>query len=430
MIVAHPIQLPRLGWSMEQGTFVAWLKQPGESVAVGEPLFEMEGEKALQQIESTDAGILHLADPAPSAGQSLPVGALLGWLLAPGESPPATSDPNPAAENQTSTPAALPPPAAPSVRRLARELGVATEQLTGSGQGGRILAEDVRRAAEPSQISPSPNSKRIRATPRARKLARQRNIDLTRLVGSGRMGRIRQRDVEAAATSQPQAAQPLSARRLAIIRNLHDSLTRSIPVTLHSRAEVTKLAALRALWKAEGTSSYRTWNDLVVYFTARAIADFPMIAQRWNDDRTALIPLGSSIDIGIAVDTPHGLVVPVLRDCLGGSLHQRSQEAKQLFEKARAGRLTRQEIEGGCLTVSNLGHYGIDTFTPIIHTPQIAILGIGAIRREPALDDQDRVVPQYRIGLSLTIDHAAIDGALAACFLQKLADHLRDGTLP
>ena len=98
--MAHPIQLPRLGWSMEQGTFVAWLKQPGESVAVGEPLFEMEGEKALQQIESTDAGILHLADPAPSAGQSLPVGALLGWLLAPGESPPATSDPNPAAENQ------------------------------------------------------------------------------------------------------------------------------------------------------------------------------------------------------------------------------------------------------------------------------------------------------------------------------------------
>jgi pyruvate dehydrogenase E2 component (dihydrolipoamide acetyltransferase) len=169
---------------------------------------------------------------------------------------------------------------------------------------------------------------------------------------------------------------------------------------------------------------------LVVYFTARAIADFPMIAQRWNEDRTALIPLGSSIDIGIAVDTPHGLVVPVLRDCLGGSLHQRSQEAKQLFEKARTGRLTRQEIEGGCLTVSNLGHYGIDTFTPIIHAPQIAILGIGAIRREPALDDQDRVVPQYRMGLSLTFDHAAIDGAQAACFLQKLADHLRDATLP
>lgn len=430
MIVAHPIQLPRLGWSMEQGTFVAWLKQPGESVAVGEPLFEMEGEKALQQIESTDAGILHLADPAPSAGQSLPVGALLGWLLAPGESPPATSGPTPAEDTQTSTPAALPPPAAPSVRRLARELGVATEQLTGSGQGGRILAEDVRRAAEPSQESPFPNSKRIRATPRARKLARQRNIDLSRLVGSGRMGRIRQRDVEAASTSQPHAAQPLSARRLAIIRNLHDSLARSIPVTLHSRAEVTKLAALRALWKAEGTSPHRTWNDLVVYFTARAIADFPMIAQRWNEDRTALIPLGSSIDIGIAVDTPHGLVVPVLRDCLGGSLHQRSQEAKQLFEKARTGRLTRQEIEGGCLTVSNLGHYGIDTFTPIIHAPQIAILGIGAIRREPALDDQDRVVPQYRMGLSLTFDHAAIDGAQAACFLQSLADHLRDATLP
>lgn len=430
MIVAHPIQLPRLGWSMEQGTFVAWLKQPGESVTVGEPLFEMEGEKALQQIESTDAGILHLADPAPSAGQSLPVGALLGWLLAPGESPPATSGPTPAEDTQTSTPAALPPPAAPSVRRLARELGVATEQLTGSGQGGRILAEDVRRAAEPSQESPLPNSKRIRATPRARKLARQRNIDLSRLVGSGRMGRIRQRDVEAASIIQPHAAQPLSARRLAIIRNLHDSLARSIPVTLHSRAEVTKLAALRALWKAEGTSQHRTWNDLVVYFTARAIADFPMIAQRWNDDRTALIPLGSSIDIGIAVDTPHGLVVPVLRDCLGGSLHQRSQEAKQLFEKARTGRLTRQEIEGGCLTVSNLGHYGIDTFTPIIHAPQIAILGIGAIRREPALDDQDRVVPQYRMGLSLTFDHAAIDGAQAACFLQKLADHLRDATLP
>jgi pyruvate dehydrogenase E2 component (dihydrolipoamide acetyltransferase) len=429
MIMAHPIQLPRLGWSMEQGTFVAWLKQPGESVAVGEPLFEMEGEKALQQIESTDAGILHLPDPAPVAGQSFPVGALLGWLLAPGESPPATSGPTPAEEKQASAAAALPPPAAPSVRRLARELGVATDQLTGSGQGGRILADDVRRAAEPAQEFSIPSAKRIRATPRARRLARQRNIDLTRLVGSGRLGRIRQCDVEAVSVSQPQAAQPLSARRLAIIRNLHDSLARSIPVTLHSRAEVTRLAALRALWKTEKTSAHLTWNDLVVYFTARAISDFPIVAQRWNEDRTALIPLGSSIDIGIAVDTPHGLVVPVLRNCLGGSLHQRSQEAKHLIEKARTGRLNRQEIEGGCLTVSNLGHYGIDTFTPIIHTPQIAILGIGAIRREPALDDQDRVVTQYRMGLSLTFDHAAIDGAQAASFLQKLSDHLRDAAI-
>ncbi|MFO0068050.1 MAG: dihydrolipoamide acetyltransferase family protein [Pirellulaceae bacterium] len=423
--MAHPIQLPRLGWSMEPGTFIAWLKRPGEAVAVGEPLFEMEGEKALQQIESTDAGILHLADPAPSAGQSLPVGALLGWLLAPGESPPATSAPTPSEDSHTGPPTALPPPAAPSVRRLARELGVVTEQLTGSGQGGRILADDVRRAAEPTQEFSIANTKRIRATPRARRFARERNIDLTRLVGSGRMGRIRQCDVEAALTNQPQAAQPLSARRLAIIRNLQESLASSIPVTLHSRAEVTKLAALRALWKTEATSAHLTWNDLVVYFTARAIADFPIVAQRWNEDRTALIPLGSSIDIGIAVDTPHGLVVPVLRDCLSGSLRQRSQEAKNLIEKARSGRLTRQEIDGGCLTVSNLGHYGVDTFTPIIHTPQIAIIGIGAIRREPALDDQDRVVSQYRMGLSLTFDHAAIDGAQAACFLQKLADHLR-----
>lgn len=427
--MAHPIQLPRLGWSMEQGTFVAWLKQPGETVAIGEPLFEMEGEKALQQIESTDAGILHLADPPPSAGQSLPVGALLGWLLAPGESPPATSGPSPADENQPRPPASLPPPAAPSVRRLARELGVATDQLTGSGQGGRILADDVRRAAEPDQEFSRPKARRIRATPRARRLARQRNIDLTRLVGSGRSGRIRQCDVEAASINQLLAPQPLSARRLAIIRNLHDSLARSIPVTLHSRADVTKLAALRALWKTDTTLAHLTWNDLVVYFTARAIADFPIIAQRWNSDRTALIPLGNSIDIGIAVDTPHGLVVPVLRDCLGGSLHQRSQESKQLIEMARTGRLTRQEIDGGCLTVSNLGHYGVDTFTPIIHTPQIAILGIGAIRREPALDDQDRVVALYRMGLSLTFDHAAIDGAQAAGFLQKLADHLRDAAL-
>ena len=429
--MAHPIQLPRLGWSMEQGTFIAWLKRPGETVAVGEPLFEMEGEKALQQIESTDAGILHLADPAPSAGQSLPVGAILGWLLAPGEAPPATSGPTPSQENQASTtPAALPPPAAPSVRRLARELGVATEQLSGSGQGGRILAEDVRRAAKPATDLSFPKSGRIVATPRARRLARERNIDLALLVGSGRSGRIRQCDVEAVWKNQLQAPQPLSARRLAIIRNLHDSLTRSISVTLHSRAEVTKLAALRALWKAEGTSTHLTWNDLVVYFTAQAIADVPIVAQRWNDDRTALVPLGSSIDIGIAVDTPHGLVVPVLRDCLGGSLHQRSQEAKNLIEKARSGRLTRQEIDGGCLTVSNLGIYGVDTFTPIIHAPQIAIVGIGAIRREPALDDQDRIVSQYRMGLSLTFDHAAIDGAQAACFLQKLADHLRDADLP
>lgn len=325
------ITVPRLGWSMEEGTFSGWLKQPGDQVAAGEPLFAVESDKVTMDVESLDAGILYLPPDAPQTGAAVRVGQVLGYLLAPGEAAPAV---------------ARITPVTPRARRVAAELGVDTGQLQGTGRGGRVREADVR-AASPA----APNLRRT------------------------------------------------------IAARMTESRQNTVPVTLTTRADATALVALRNRWKASATKPAPSYNDILAKLAAPLLRVHPALG---------------GAHIGIAVDTPQGLLVPVLHDVAATPLAQLARRANDLVEAARARRLRPEDLTGGTFSITNLGSFGIDAFTPVINYPETAVLGVGAIRMEAVVLENGGLAARERITLSLTFDHRVIDGAPAARFLQAL----------
>ncbi|MEX2188493.1 MAG: dihydrolipoamide acetyltransferase family protein [Pirellulales bacterium] len=438
----HEIRIPRLGWSMEEGVFVGWLKRPGDDVAVGEALFELESDKALQQIESLDAGTLFVPADAPAPGATVPVGALLGFLLSAGEaiptgrSPPPSGDATAATADDAEPIAAANPIAGPSVRRLARGLDVNLRNVVGTGKHGRITCEDVEAHAR----SRSPHADRPNAgiaartdpiaSPRARRVAAELGVDWKSLRGTGRGGRIREADVRCAVTSATVVAMPtsttsrgvpISPRRKAIADRLRKSWQQTIPVTLTTTADATNLVACREQFRSAGGPVVPSYSDIVVWLAADTLTRHPRMAVRWEEGRDALISLAADeLHVAIAVDTSDGLLAPVVRGVVGKSILEIAQESRTLIDRARSGRLAAADMQDGAITITNLGRYGIDAFTPVINYPQISILGLGAIRLEPAVTSEGRIAPRHRITLSLTFDHAAIDGKPAASFLRDV----------
>jgi pyruvate dehydrogenase E2 component (dihydrolipoamide acetyltransferase) len=250
------------------------------------------------------------------------------------------------------------------------------------------------------------------ASPRARRVAKELGVDWTRLQGTGNTGRIRERDVRAAVSASGVA---VSQARRTIARRMVESLRATAPVTLTTTADATNLVNLREQFKAveEAPPGY---TDFLVKLAAHALLSHKTLAARWEDEHIAL---PERINIGIAVDTDAGLMVPVIRDVPALSLRQVAAASRTLVENAKARRLGAADQQGGTFTITNLGAYGIDAFTPIINHPECAILGVGRIRREAALIDE-RVVPRHVLTLSLTFDHRIVDGAPAARFLDAL----------
>lgn len=423
--MAHPITVPRLGWSMEQGTFLGWKKKDGDFVRAGEVLFELEGEKAAQEIESLDSGILRIPPNAPREGALVPVGVLLGYLVAEGEAmPDEVAAPtvtslavSPPASKPADTPATkrLQPAASPAARRLAREMGVNVGSAT-AGNGGRITTTDVRSLGQSSR---SGAKSRITSSPRARRVAKELGVDWKSLAGSGKSGRIRECDVRAAAGSSTTSVGqriPISSRRRTIAARMSASSQQTAPVTLTTRADATNLVNLRDQFKAAGGDVIPSYTDILAKLTAAVLQQHPYMAARWDGEHLT-IPDGTHI--GIAVDAEEGLIVPVLRDVPSLSLLQLASRSRELIEGTRSNKFKVDDLQGGVFTITNLGAFGIDAFTPIINLPETAILGIGCIRREPAVVD-NQIVPRDQVTLSLTFDHRIVDGAPAARFLQSI----------
>ncbi|MBX9677262.1 MAG: 2-oxo acid dehydrogenase subunit E2 [Gemmataceae bacterium] len=371
--MAIPITVPRLGWNMEQGVFVGWLKADGDTIRVGDSLFTLEGEKAAEDVECLDAGALHIPANAPQPGETVLVGALLGYLLQPGESPPkADSPPMPVAA--AAEPAVVKAIASPAIETTPRE--------------------------------------RPASSPRARRVAEELNVDWKQAKGSGHSGRIREKDVRAlaeAGTSFGNATRRLIAERMVA------SQKATAPVTLVTTVDATELVQFRDRCKANG-SAVPSYTDLLVKLCAAALERHPALNARWENDR--VVP-SAGIRIGIAVDTDGGLLVPVIRDAAKISLAELTVQSRDLIERARAGKLSGKELRGGTFTVSSLGGFGIDAFTPIINLPECAVLGMGRIRRVPVVVD-DQIAIRDQVTLSLTFDHRIVDGAPAARFLQTL----------
>lgn len=453
--MANDIRIPRLGWSMEEGTFVRWLKCPGDRVKPSEPLFELEGEKSVEPVESIDGGILHVPPGAPGEGAVVKVGTLIGWLLADGEAPPpyapevspapatAPAQPAPSAAAAPPPPPASPGPRAigpvggptsPTIRRLARELGIDVAKVSGSGPAGRIMAGDVYHAAVAgvgTANAPAVHGRRA-STPRARATASRLGVDWAVVPGSGRGGRVREADVLGA--SRPTAAGAFSKppshlaglpkRRRTIAERMLASQAENAPVTLHTRADVTALAALRNRLKVAGRLPVPAYTDLLAKIVADVLPRHPSLAGCWDTSGANVLPDADSLHIGIAVDTEGGLLVPVVRDVRRRSLAEITAESRSLIEKARTQKLSAAAMEGGVFTITNLGGFGVDEFTPIINGPQTAILGVGAIRRDPVVVTDTSGAASIAIRdvmtLSLTFDHCRVDGGPAARFLDAL----------
>lgn len=417
--MAFEITVPRLGWSMEEGTFVRWLKQDGDTVKPGDPLFELEGEKAAQDIEAVDSGILRIPATAPQPGTIVAVGAVIGYLTAAGEQIPAggtvqqpATAPNVIASSDTVA-------APPSVRRMARERGISLAQVMGSGPAGRIMATDVRGANLAVPRSESQSASKV-ASPRARRIAKELRIDWTMITGTGRGGRVREQDVRRGApgTSKPVAgtAIPVSRYRRTIADRMMDSHHNTAPVTLTTRLDATHLVSLRQQFKSAG-GVVPSYTDIVIKLVSVVLPRHPLLMSQWIENQ---LVTPDDINIGVAVDTEAGLLVPVIGNVPELSLQDLAQASSRIIERAHTGQLKVDQMQGGVFTVTNLGSFGIDAFTPIINSPEAAILGMGRIRREPAVVD-DQVVPRDQMTLSLTFDHRIVDGAPAARFLQELA---------
>ncbi|MBI2805673.1 MAG: 2-oxo acid dehydrogenase subunit E2 [Planctomycetes bacterium] len=366
--MAIPITVPRLGWNMEQGIFAGWLKADGAAVRAGESLFTLESEKATQDIEGFDDGVLHIAPDGPRQGDIVPVGAIIGFVLEPGEAIPALT-----------SPAAAPPK---------KEMLAATE---------RVPATQGPRRTEPA------------SSPRARRTAAKLGVDWRHAKGTGQTGRIRERDVLALTA-------PAGSTRRIIAERMLASQRSTAPVTLMTTVDATALVKLRKQWKVV-SDLIPTFTDLLVKLAASAIEKHPLLNSRWENDR---VVASGGVHIGIAVDTEAGLLVPVLRDVSTLSLKDLAAQTRDLIERARQRKLSANEMQGGTFTVTSLGAFGIDAFTPIINYPECAILGIGRIRRCPVVVD-DAIVIRDQVTLSLTFDHRIADGAPAARFLQTLS---------
>jgi pyruvate dehydrogenase E2 component (dihydrolipoamide acetyltransferase) len=387
--MAIEITLPRLGWSMEEGVFQSWLKNEGEEVKSGEPLFVLETDKAAQEVEASDSGILHIPPNAPQSGEVTKVGRVLGYLLAPGEKPPAVG--------------AISAPVAE------KRKDVATDQAT------------------PPQVAvPPPSSDPLAAvsgeapaSPRARRAAKKRGVDLSRVEPGGTGGRIREQDVMAVEVRSPGAAgQPVTNLRRIIAARMMQSKESTAPVTLHARCDASRLVLLRRELKevlgGEGTPSY---NDIIAKVVARALGKHPMLAARWENDQ---IFLPETFNIGLAVDTEQGLLVPVIKDVGNLPLAAVSRKSRELVENARSRRISPEDLQGGNFTITSLGSFDIESFTPIINYPEAAVLGIGSISREPVEGEGGAVVFRDAMRLCLTFDHRVVDGAPAARFLQQV----------
>lgn len=390
--MAIDITVPRLGWNMDEGSFGEWLKADGEFVAADEPIFTFESEKALQEVESVDEGFLHILPGGPEEGDIVEVGTLVGFLLAEGEEPPEPSSADQAGSDAGSTET------------------VATEAAAPAAPAATVATPPAM-ATRDATATPA-------ISPRAARLAAQLGVDWTGVTGSGSTGRIREADIRAAASSSATEPCPaVSSVRGVIAHRMMEAVRSTAPVTLTTRVDATNLVALREQFKTGRADAAPSYQDIIVKLLSQALAQHSVMNSRWSDGE---IVEPGGIHIGLAVDTEAGLLVPVVRNVDQLSLAQVSETSRSLIERARSRKCSAEELSGGTFSVTNLGAFGVEFFTPILNTPQSAILGLGAIRRE-AIPDGDQIVARDQLPLSLTFDHRLADGAPAARFLQTLA---------
>jgi pyruvate dehydrogenase E2 component (dihydrolipoamide acetyltransferase) len=409
------VKLPRLGQGMESGTITRWLKSEGDTVEKGEPLYEVDTEKATQEVEAEASGVLLRI--AVASGE-VPVGETLAVIGEPGES---------VTDSPAKAPAG-PEPEAEPVAAAEPEPDWA-EPESGEERPFRAAINGARESTG-----------RVKASPLARRMARERGVDLAGLTGTGPEGRIVAEDIERASVSAPAAPPasraapreapreveqvPLSRIRMTIARRLTEAWT--VPVfQLTVSADMTRGNALLDRSRDVDPEVQLTVTDLIVRVCGSALARHPDVNVQFADDALLRFP---SADIGLAVAAPQGLVVPVIRSVERLSLAEVGGVRADLVQRARSGSLQVADLEGGSFTISNLGMFGVEQFSAVLNPPQAAILAVGATTDRPVAVDGEIVV-RPMMTVTLTVDHRAVDGAPAADFLRTVKRFLEDPAL-
>ncbi len=403
------IEMPKLADTMTEGTLVKWRKNIGDKVSTGDIVAEVETDKATMEMESFDDGILH--EYLMKVGEKVPTGSRIAVLLAKGEKAPAPG----------STPAS-----APASAKAAPAPAAATSSPTAVS------------ASKPTALSAGG---RVKSSPLARKIAAERGLSLDALSGSGPGGRIVAKDVLSAnpSASAPRAAAapaasavpvpppgpndtvlPLSGMRRVIADRLLASKTQIPHFYLHIEVDAGPLMKMRADLNAgadPATGVKLTVNDFILKAVVAAAVKVPAANSAFNGD--SILQFGS-VGLSVAVAVDDGLVTPVVREAQTKSLRDISEAVKDLATRARSKKLKPDEYQGGTITVSNLGSYGIDFFDAIINPPQAVIVSVGAIVKKPVVGPNDSIVVGQRVAIGLSADHRVVDGAVAAQYLSEL----------
>jgi pyruvate dehydrogenase E2 component (dihydrolipoamide acetyltransferase) len=400
--MATEIKLPRLGQGMESGTIVKWLKSEGDQVEKGEPLYELDTDKVTQEVEADASGVL--LKIAVAEGE-VPVGKTIAVIGQQGEAVEVAED---VPEEGSSARA--------REQELERARAASAEQMT-----------EIRQ--------PSTTNGRIKASPLARRIARERGIDLSNVAGTGPEGRVVAEDVErAAATGAPAPVvapapvsedievEQLSSMRKTIARRLTEAWAApvfqlGITVDMGRALEVRK-----RLVELQGDGAKPTVSDLLTKFCAMALMRHRAVNALYKGDSIELYP---TANVGIAVAIPKGLVVPVIPSCERKTIAEIAAVRAELVDRARGGRLRQGDLDGGTFTISNLGMFGIERFIAVLNPPQAAILAVGATEDKAVVVDGD-VVVRPRLELTLTCDHRAVDGATGAQFLGDVKAFLEE----
>ncbi|WP_435789609.1 dihydrolipoamide acetyltransferase family protein [Clostridium sp.] len=418
--MAHIVVMPKLGLTMTEGTIVKWMKSEGEEVQAGEGLFEVATDKLVNEVEANKSGVLRkiiipegdivecLKQIAIIADLDEDISSILKETGASGEvDTPVQVDPKVKQiivneESKTRV------KAAPVAKKLATESGINLQLVTGTGHGGRIVLKDVE-----DYIENEKNNTKV--SPVAAKLAQELNVNVSEI---NKDGRVMKEDVLAFESKGTditieEKRVKMTPMRKVIASRMHESWIVSPAVTYDIKVDTTNLKRVKDSLK---DVCKLTYTDLLVKIMSTALLEFPLV--NCSVDKEEFI-IKNYINIGVAVAVEGGLVVPVIKNVQSKGLSEISESVKDLASKAKAGKLIEEEMSGGTFTITNLGMYGIQSFSPIINQPEVAILGVNTIEDTPVVINGEIVIKPL-MNLSLTADHRAIDGAMAAKFLSKV----------
>jgi pyruvate dehydrogenase E2 component (dihydrolipoamide acetyltransferase) len=427
--------MPKWGLTMKEGKITTWLANEGDTVQKGQELFEVETEKITNVVESLASGILfQIVVPT---GNVVATGTIVAIITEPGEqveriegiqmgeseegAPTQADSTDKKPEKKASTGFV---PASPVARRLAKELEIDLGLVPGSGPNGRVTEADVKKYHEEGPPPP-------KITPLALEIAKQGGLDISIISGTGEDGKITKEDVERALKRQdepeetaPPKVIPFTGMRKAVADNMHASLQNAAQLTTFAEVDVTEMVRFLGLIREEYKRDERvriSYNDIIILAVSRALKRFPIMNSTLVGEE---IFLHDSVNMGIAVALPDGLIVPVLRDADKKGLLQIAKETRILAANAREGSLSVDEVTGGTFTITNVSMFQVDGFTPILKPPETGILGVGRVKEKPAVYNGEMAI-RSMMYLSLTFDHRIVDGAPANGFLETAGRYLQ-----